>query len=111
MSTASRWFRCHVQSNPHDLGRCETRYTAPSDGAKKGVVAYRKHRSASETRRGATAESEPKVLDDIIEPASAPRPRRHNTALKALREDAPAAQISAATEAARHDDEANRPTR
>jgi hypothetical protein len=50
-------------------------------------------------------------MDDIIEPASAPRPRRQNAVLEALREDAPTAQISAATETARHDDEANRPTR
>ena len=61
---------------------CAPLDTAPSDGTKKGVIAYRKHQSASETRRGATAESKPKVLDDIIEPASAPRPRRQNTALK-----------------------------
>jgi hypothetical protein len=50
------------------------------------------------------------VLDDIIEPASAPSPRHQNTVLAALREDVPSAQISTATETARHDDEANRPT-
>jgi hypothetical protein len=50
------------------------------------------------------------VVDDIIEPARAPRPRRQNAVLEALREDAPTAQISPATETARHDDEAYRPT-
>jgi hypothetical protein len=50
-------------------------------------------------------------MDDIFEPASAPRPRRQNAVLEAFREDAPTAQISPATETARHDDEAYRPTR
>ena len=97
--------------DPHDRRRCKRRTTAPSDNTKKGVVAHRKYQSPSETRRRAAAESKPEVMDDIIEPASAPRPRRQNAVLEALREDAPTAQISAATETARHDDEANRPTR
>jgi hypothetical protein len=50
-------------------------------------------------------------MDDIIEPASTPRPRRQDALVETLREDAPTAQISPATETARHDDEANPPTR
>src|ERR1700676_2789598 len=50
------------------------------------------------------------VVDNIFEPASAPRPGCQHTVLEALREDAPIAQISLAMETARHDDEANRPT-
>jgi hypothetical protein len=65
----------------------------------------------SKTRRWAAAECEPEVMDDVIEPASTPPPRRQNAVLEALRKDEPAAQISHATETARHDDEANRPTR
>jgi hypothetical protein len=84
--------------------------TTPSDNTKKGVVAHPKHQSASKTRRWAAAEGKPKVLDDIIEPASTPSPRRQNTILAALREDVPSAQISTATETARHDDEADWPT-
>jgi hypothetical protein len=50
-------------------------------------------------------------MDNVFEPASAPRPGRKYTVLEALREDAPIAQISHATETARRYDEANRPTR
>src|SRR5206468_9316854 len=62
--------------DPHDRRRCKRRTTAPSDDTKKGVVAHRKHQSPSETRRRAAAQSKPEVMDDIIEPARAPRPRR-----------------------------------
>ena len=50
-------------------------------------------------------------MDDIIKPGRSPCPRRQNTALKALCEDAPATENGATTEAPRHDDEANRPPR
>jgi hypothetical protein len=91
--------------------RSRTATTAPSNDTKKGVVAHRKHQPPSKTRRWAAAESEAEVMDDIIKPASTPRPRRQHTLLEALREDAPIARISLTTETARHDDETNRPTR
>ena len=49
-------------------------------------------------------------MDNIIKPRRSPRPRRQ-TALKALRDDAPATQNGATMEAPRYNDEANRPRR
>jgi hypothetical protein len=96
--------------DPYDRGRCKRWAAASSDDTKKGVIAHRKHESPSETCRRAATESKPEVVDDIIEPARAPRPQRQNAVLEALREDTPTAQISPATETACYHDEAYRPT-
>jgi hypothetical protein len=39
------------------------------------------------------------MMDDIVNPSGSARPGRQNTAIKALREDTPAAQNGAAMEA------------
>src|SRR5262249_17375098 len=75
----------------HDGRRRKTPATALTHYTKKSVVADLKHQSPSETRGRAATKSKPEVVDDIIEPASAPRPRRQNIILEAFGEDDPAA--------------------
>jgi hypothetical protein len=62
---------------------------APPDRTEKRIVAHGEHQSLRETRCRAPAQGQPKVMDDIM-PGRSPCPRRQNTALKALCEDAPA---------------------
>jgi hypothetical protein len=50
-------------------------------------------------------------MDDQIEPRRSPRPRRQSAVIEALGENTPTAQNSNAAEAARHDHQANLPSR
>jgi hypothetical protein len=50
------------------------------------------------------------MMDDMVKPGGPPSPRRQDTAIEALREDAPATQNGGATEASCHNDEADRST-
>jgi hypothetical protein len=50
------------------------------------------------------------MMNEMVEPGGPPSPRRQDTAIEALREDAPATGNCGATEASRHNDEADRST-
>jgi hypothetical protein len=73
----------------------------------QGVVADRQHQPAGKTRRRSSAEREPKVMDDVVEPRRAPRPRHQHGVVEALGENAPPAQHGVAMETPRPDDEPN----
>jgi len=42
---------------------------------------------AGKARRGPFAQRQPQVVDDVVEPGSAPFPRRQNLGVEALRKD------------------------
>jgi hypothetical protein len=50
------------------------------------------------------------MMNDMVKPGGPPSPRRQDTAIEALREDAPATRNCGAAEASHHNDEADRST-
>jgi hypothetical protein len=50
------------------------------------------------------------MMDDMVKPSGPPSPRRQDTAIEALREDAPATGNRGAAEASCLNDEADQPT-
>ena len=74
----------------------------------QGVVADRQHQPAGEPGRGAPAQGEAQMMDDVIEPGGPPCPGYQDLRGEAFGEDAPAAQHGVAVEAPGQDHQFDR---
>ena len=76
--------------------------------AQQGIIAHRQHQPPGKACRRAAAEGKPQMVNEMIQPSRAARPRRQQTAVKPLGEDPTAAQRGVSVESARHDQQTNR---
>ena len=97
--------------DPDHGRRDEAWAAAPPHDPQQRVVAHRQHEPAREARRRPSAERQPEVMDDVVEPRRSPRPGRQHVGVEALGENAPPAQDGVAVEPSDHDHQANRPPR